>query len=1382
MLLVKSRLLRSQVLIFSFLMVFPFSRFVCSEEVEVIQYITDKERDVSATLIPDPSPGKIPTSDNQYVTFKLDETPDSVSLLPAGNNATIKKRISSLAEGRHSASLTTLTPEKSIKDKKQLLFYYDTTPPKLERVFPEADEILKQNVSFMIEFSDEGSGIPSLREEMDVSATINGSEAAIRSTYQNDKRFFVIDLNGDSGDEDTSYSLYLSLKDRAGNEATLSDTLHTQSDYKKSYDSTKKCGGKKYSISYKLDVNFPISSRYVAGAISSENKSYVLSVKIGSSEDLDNSILHSINVTSNHPAVKVSRLANQNNEVQFKITQPSPVSFADGLAFLTVEFPSKLSLHYKWKCGSWGGAPYPTFDSATVSSDRNSFRIPVLLYLRDTMEFKNEVITENGNTFFQFSTTWSNPNARTLDTAASVLTFQDSHYFFNENDSKYTAKAPVEKEGYYTFKAKLVLEAGIWTGLDSDSPSHTVEDEVFVNLGPPTISSFKYNKQKSQLEASFSDIGTPVDDLKITLSVEGFGERDFTLQKQSDGNLLMESPFPLPASIVGASLTVTDLAENTVKGTCKIYGTPPDSPDQDDSDNVRYRVKSPSELPEVYSPNPVFSDRADITPLNSRYDGLSNIRKCTKERMFSLTDYHYRVPTWERWILGYTKVTDFYPYDMFRQRGVYSDIIHTQFSTYRYLTSIGFSVPPPEYYTYTFNVCENQIADILPPVIKNITFDPSTGKITAKISDHGRLVSGIKTELKCVRSAPPLDYQRKPTDFPHKYIANPTPVRKVVNTSYRPAGSTIPAYVLQKEILDSLRVQKVNRFLSASAKTPARTVQSLSDSELYNLWLPINKYIDYLKKKKEAASPPQTISREHGLVGNFNATIPVPPLEAGEVFDVSIYATDLSGNKGVGTLELTVPQNPPQVYLELAESAGSSTFSSLNGTKITSQFNATAVDDSGLNYSKIRFAVDNQTYSPLLTYDKGDVSEWAYAAIDDSLLEVGLSRRWTQDIFAAYYGVYLQEGGHVASFSATDTLGLSSETTLDFGVEYAPFITDFTSKPKTVQDRGGPAFTATILDRGNDLSLDGIIFIIDGVVIERDKLFYDSPSGYFSVAGPLEMSNGFHVAEITATDSHGHQDQKNLRFVVSDTVTAAVGGEDNDLRLNGVDLWELENHNNDGLANPGEFIRLFPTLLSSAQFPFEHCRASLSAQDSRIIVENHVAHVTLNAATTTTLVRGFDLQIGQDILDNTTSDPYETHLDLQIDCSEDKWNIPFTLPIYSPTFTTDPVPGPTATPPPFVPPSVTLNTPIAGDFFQCNPIPISGTYSTGSSTLQTMEIIFSNISSTCTISPVDSNTFSGECTTNMIFTSGPEVIEVRVITDQGATATDTVIVNTGSCS
>ncbi len=164
-----------------------------AEVPEVIQYVSEHNNQVSGLLVPDPSPGTVPVIDNPLIDFTIDGSVSKFSLSASANGtAAFSSTISAIEEGKHAALLKSDNPDGSHKDSKQILFIYDVTPPNLELVFPQSPEISKNQLSFLVEFSDEGSGIASQLEEIDVTAIINGVPATIE-TVENDNKRYLFD-------------------------------------------------------------------------------------------------------------------------------------------------------------------------------------------------------------------------------------------------------------------------------------------------------------------------------------------------------------------------------------------------------------------------------------------------------------------------------------------------------------------------------------------------------------------------------------------------------------------------------------------------------------------------------------------------------------------------------------------------------------------------------------------------------------------------------------------------------------------------------------------------------------------------------------------------------------------------------------------------------------------------------------------------------------------------------------------------------------------------------------------------------------------------------------------------------------------------------------
>ena len=305
-----------------------------AEEVEQIQYITEQDRSVQGILTPDPAPGVVPTSNNDYVKFRIDDKESGVSLSGSGGGqASVSKQLPSIAEGRHSAILSTLKTDLGVKDSKQLLFIYDTIPPELEVVFPETSRISSNNISFIIEYSDEGSGFPALKEDLELTATINGIDAYVKTVRKDNKSFLLIDFDGTEGPQDgKNYSLNIKLKDRAGNEATLSKTFSTPEDISEIEEARLICEDDEenktwyYTVTSRENKSFPILSRLAAVYFTRDVRKRVIEISVGHIDSDDVQLADMISVTSSHPVVQVKRLTGSRSKARFEITQTEEVS------------------------------------------------------------------------------------------------------------------------------------------------------------------------------------------------------------------------------------------------------------------------------------------------------------------------------------------------------------------------------------------------------------------------------------------------------------------------------------------------------------------------------------------------------------------------------------------------------------------------------------------------------------------------------------------------------------------------------------------------------------------------------------------------------------------------------------------------------------------------------------------------------------------------------------------------------------------------------------------------------------------------------------------------------------------------------------------------
>ena len=381
------------------------------------------------------------------------------------------------------------------------------------------------------------------------------------------------------------------------------------------------------------------------------------------------------------------------------------------------------------------------------------------------------------------------------------------------------------------------------------------------------------------------------------------------------------------------------------------------------------------------------------------------------------------------------------------------------------------------------------------------------------------------------------------------------------------------------------------------------------------------------------------------------------PPEQGEFFVLEIKAVDQAGNAGISKVRVVIPRLPPVVeVLVEAEETNRIFGNHTNGANV--YISAEATDDSEIIAGNTTLWLDGQILPPL-------------HIIDANLFQAHSNTfQKNHSHYERMFAAKVKEGPHNVRFRATDSTGLSSETVKRFEFRLAPEISNLKVMPEAVLNAGGPPITALIIDRGGDLHVSGLSLSLNGDPINRDRFFYDSASGYFAVEGPLDLTDGSYTVNLKAVDARGNVAEETLHFRRRLQVIIPAGLEDSaDFSIDTASLMELRDHNGDGQANPGEMIRLFISLRNDSQQSGKHCRTVLTTGNENVIVETQaVIYGRIEAGSISAPIKGFDLQISQDVLSGVVSDPHDIHLDLKITCSSEKdWRLPFSLPVYRPS-------------------------------------------------------------------------------------------------------------------
>jgi hypothetical protein len=392
--------------------------------------------------------------------------------------------------------------------------------------------------------------------------------------------------------------------------------------------------------------------------------------------------------------------------------------------------------------------------------------------------------------------------------------------------------------------------------------------------------------------------------------------------------------------------------------------------------------------------------------------------------------------------------------------------------------------------------------------------------------------------------------------------------------------------------------------------------------------------------------------------GQFAGRFEPPP--KGEHFTLVIRAIDPVGNTGTLSIGVTIPRLPPEVSVDV-ETERTDLIFSHPGDDSNTVINGTAIDDSSISAEQTTLWLDGQVLQPVSGKDTRPYTTRSVAFVHNN------------SKFQGTYASAIGEGVHQIKFRATDCAGLSAETVKRFEFNLAPVIQEFIILNDGFLNSGGPVFSALIIDRGNDLDVDGITLKLNGVPLDSNRLFYDPLSGYFAADGPLSLPDGGHTATLVVVDKRGNETESSIRFVRAlQAITMPAQDAAAGLAIDGMSLMELGGHNGDGRANPGEFLRLLISLRNNSMFSQRGCQATLVSGDEDIVVSTYrVDYGNLDPDGVTMPLKGFEFKVEADVLTKTARDPYAANFDLVVNCSEDNHRIPLTLPIYRPSLPID---------------------------------------------------------------------------------------------------------------
>ncbi len=1166
------------------LVFFCYTQGSC-EEIADIQYVSS-DTSIKGILTPDPSPGQVPTQNRSYVSLEIDGSPKNFNLSRSGGGAAkVSGTLGALKEDRHTATLTTKTPDNQEKDSKNILFIYDTTPPTIELKYPASSSFPRTSpMFFKFFYSDDASGVDERKDSGSVVVKINNRVVDYNiHPISGNKGEITFSLEGD--DLVSNWNILLQVKDRAGNSQQFSKngvTTTTPGRW------VEKCD---FPIRTKGEISY--NWQFPKSLFKGEKGSFFLYFSVDTRDFpsekhiVNKEIWKKISLTSSDPRISIRKkylkscsetscpVSEDYLAGKFEISsQQEPGDQAT--LFLTLPFEYKLKI----VCVSHRG--YRLNKVTEVSLKSRIVKKPFST-AGTLKKVYHEVASQDNKVVANvFSLP---PPLKSLNSILSWFEVDGQKHWFDKN---WISVVPVD-EGLHDIRIVLTtiykwnLGTGGWTYSD-DLKTISGKGKIWSVQEPPQIENFTYHKNSQQLTAAIQDQGTPLEQLDISLKNQSGQPIYFQFDAKTGG---LTAPYYAYNTVETVTLTVTDKAEQQAIATTKVFGRLGDDNDNtfiSGDNSSSYRIFPPhrnnsfwkeriERLPKAADePQQTKSYRSndtcygDSTRRFTRNLGYQNggylLSECTQEiRCEPDTSYNEHVEEANREtlaILGardWIEAAEICPSGRFRKG----------------LTS--FPCPPrPLLLRNTSRIyppqCETIWRDVDAPLIYNVRYNVDTGNLSANIHDHGAPLAGIRTSLTVSK-----------LDLP----------RYVQSFLYLPG--------------------------------PSKTIFQQNFNSFTGIFQGTYKNTDY------------------------------------ELAVLRLTARDQAGNESSVDIDIKTPLRPPQVDLSVVEIEKTGHILSFMGQEISAHLLGTASDESGFEHDKTIFTIDEQSLAL-----PENISHWYQKGYYD----------FTAHEIKLHYGKKLEEGPHKAFFKVTDNVGLSSETSLDFNLAFKPEIFNFKSLANSVREENTPLFSAFVIDRGENLDQAGMQFFVDNKEISKEKIQYNAISGYFTVSGPLDLSTGRHLAQIKAVDQDGNMAEDMLKFFVGEKQTVS------NIRQLAVDvesylLWEIADHNNDGQANPGETIRLFPALINRTMLPYADCSAVLRSEDNRINVTGNTAEYASLAANRSTMpLRGFEMSVDTDILTTTIDDPYMVGMSLNLRCENaEDIELPFTLPVYQPRIPAD---------------------------------------------------------------------------------------------------------------
>lgn len=512
-----------------------------------MHYVSDTPVAVSATLLPDPY-GLIPAPDNDLITLSIDGTEHSVFVSGSGPGvAQVELSAIALEEGRHSATLTTLNPDRSLKDSRQLLFIVDSTPPDITLTGPLANEALPAaNTPIVFHYTDSGSGVDATDNHGIKQVSINGKEVTAEMTnHAHDESGRIVIRPKHNSYPSNEIAIHLTVQDRAGNEKTITadysvermTTRWTECD--NAYRAFRTQDANDIEIESQLPISIQPEDVYVLAVkyitLTSEGKTLVSFAK---------AIWEHIILESTDDSIQITKIDFNQDLYNRAVFHISPKNNESAYTTLRLVFPNGYRIEQLNSdiCSQESPRDPEVISDFFVSASTFSMakmHIPVTIFNPSGLSIN---IDQRDKSLV----------AKAVINPLSIIDLQSS--WFEVNGHKYWfdyegfSTAPA-REGFNHYTVNIGNRIGEWRHL-YDKTDHLSNNKKnvrhsgkkLVSFASPEIRDFIFDRQNQQLTAIINDDGTALRDLRIFLSSPGYGDIPFSFD-ETTGQLA--APFQL---------------------------------------------------------------------------------------------------------------------------------------------------------------------------------------------------------------------------------------------------------------------------------------------------------------------------------------------------------------------------------------------------------------------------------------------------------------------------------------------------------------------------------------------------------------------------------------------------------------------------------------------------------------------------------------------------------------------------------------------------------------------------------------------------------------------------------------------------------------------